>query len=86
MVLPNQPKLNQWIPSFREDVSGASGAGTGRRRADYEQLWNYAGKITARLHETLDASEGVVALLASRSVGAYGGILGILGSGAATVR
>jgi amino acid adenylation domain-containing protein len=47
----------------------------------YEQLWNYAGKITACLNETLDPSEGVVAILASRSVGAYGGILGILGSG-----
>src|ERR1017187_1912990 len=47
----------------------------------YEQLWDYAGKITACLHESLDPSEGVVGLLASRSVGAYGGIVGILGSG-----
>src|SRR5215470_2539048 len=47
----------------------------------YEELWNYAGKITACLNDLLDASEGVVAILASRSVGAYGGILGILGSG-----
>ncbi|MGB6248863.1 MAG: AMP-binding protein, partial [Terriglobales bacterium] len=47
----------------------------------YEQLWNYAGKITASLNGTLDPSEGVVAILANRSVGAYGGILGILGSG-----
>jgi amino acid adenylation domain-containing protein len=47
----------------------------------YEQLWNYAGAITAQLRETLSASEDVVALLASRSVAAYGGILGILGSG-----
>src|ERR1022692_4531661 len=47
----------------------------------YEQLWNYAGKITARLNDSLDSSEDVVALLASRSLGAYGGILGILGSG-----
>jgi len=47
----------------------------------YEQLWNYAGKITASLNGSLDPSEGVVAILASRSVGAYGGILGILGSG-----
>ena len=47
----------------------------------YEQLWNYAGKITASLNSSLDPSEGVVAILANRSVGAYGGILGILGSG-----
>ncbi len=47
----------------------------------YEQLWNYAGKITARLNDSLGSSEDVVALLASRSLAAYGGILGILGSG-----
>ncbi len=47
----------------------------------YEQLWNYAGKITASLNETLGPEEGVVAILASRSVAAYGGILGILASG-----
>src|SRR5215475_8064460 len=47
----------------------------------YEQLWNYAGKITARLKDTLSSDEGVVAILASRSIAAYGGILGILASG-----
>src|SRR5271169_5117639 len=47
----------------------------------YEQLWNYAGKITACLNKSLDPSKDVVAVLASRSLGAYGGILGILGSG-----
>jgi len=47
----------------------------------YEQLWNYAGKITARLNQTLAPEEGVVAILASRSIAAYGGILGILGTG-----
>jgi len=47
----------------------------------YEQLWNYAGKITARLNQTLAPEEGAVAILASRSVAAYGGILGILASG-----
>jgi amino acid adenylation domain-containing protein len=47
----------------------------------YEQLWNYAGGIAACLRETLDPSEKVVAVLADRSVGAYGGILGVLGSG-----
>jgi amino acid adenylation domain-containing protein len=47
----------------------------------YEQLWNYAGKITAFLEQNLEPSEKVVAVLANRSMGAYGGILGILGSG-----
>jgi len=47
----------------------------------YDQLWNYAGKIAACLKDTRAADEGVVALLASRSVAAYGGILGILASG-----
>ena len=47
----------------------------------YEQLWNYAGKITDCLSQTLAADEGVVAILASRSVAAYGGVLGILASG-----
>jgi amino acid adenylation domain-containing protein len=53
----------------------------GELSLSYEQLWNYAGKITARLKDTLDPSEKVVAVLADRSVGAYGGILGVLGSG-----
>src|SRR5580704_8201161 len=53
----------------------------GELSLSYEQLWNYAGKITACLNHTLDPSEQVVAVLASRSVGAYGGILGVLASG-----
>lgn len=47
----------------------------------YEQLWDYSGRVTACLNNILDPSEKVVAVLASRSVGAYGGILGVLGSG-----
>src|ERR1035438_10399561 len=47
----------------------------------YEQLWNYAGKIAASLNQNLDPSEKVVAVLADRSVGAYGGILSVLASG-----
>jgi len=47
----------------------------------YEQLWNYAGRITASIQDTLASSEKVVAVLANRSVAAYGGILGVLGSG-----
>ncbi len=53
----------------------------GEQSLSYEQLWNYAGKITAYLDEAVDPSEKVVAVLANRSVAAYGAILGILGSG-----
>jgi amino acid adenylation domain-containing protein len=53
----------------------------GELSLSYEQLWNYAGKITAFLQDALDSSEKVVAVLADRSVAAYGGILGVLGSG-----
>ena len=47
----------------------------------YEELWNYAGRITACLGQRLAPSETIVAVLANRSVGAYGGILGVLASG-----
>ncbi len=53
----------------------------GEQALSYEQLWNYAGRITAWLNGRLEPSEGVVAILANRSVVAYGGVLGILGSG-----
>ncbi len=53
----------------------------GELSLSYEQLWNYAGRITACLKNTLDPAEKVVAVLADRSVAAYGGILGVLGSG-----
>ncbi|HEY6340662.1 MAG TPA: amino acid adenylation domain-containing protein [Bryobacteraceae bacterium] len=53
----------------------------GELSLSYEELWNYAGRITASLEDTLDPSENVVAVLANRSVGAYGGILGVLASG-----
>ena len=53
----------------------------GELSLSYEQLWDYAGRIAFCLQETLDPSEKVVAILANRSVGAYGGILGILAGG-----
>lgn len=53
----------------------------GQLKMSYEQLWNYAGKITATLHDTVDPSEKMIGVLADRSLGAYGGILGVLGSG-----
>jgi amino acid adenylation domain-containing protein len=53
----------------------------GEQVLSYEELWNYAGKITACLKGSLDPSEKLVGILANRSLGAYGGILGVLGSG-----
>ncbi len=53
----------------------------GEQSLTYEQLWNYAGRITACLKDIADPSEKVVAVLADRSIAAYGGILGVLGSG-----
>src|SRR5208282_1554696 len=53
----------------------------GELSLNYEQLWNYAGRISACLKENLDRSEKVVAVLGDRSVGAYGAILGVLASG-----
>jgi amino acid adenylation domain-containing protein len=53
----------------------------GELSLSYEQLWDYSGRITGCLNDVLDASEKVVAVLGNRSVGAYGGILGVLGSG-----
>lgn len=53
----------------------------GEQVLSYEQLWSYAGRITACLNSVAGPAEEVVAVLASRSVAAYGGILGILGSG-----
>lgn len=60
---------------------GRSALELGEQSLSYEELWNYAGRITTCLKETLDYSEKVVAVLADRSVGAYGGILGVLASG-----
>jgi len=53
----------------------------GELSLSYEQLWDYSGRITACLNNILDPSEKVVAVLTNRSVAAYGGILGVLGSG-----
>jgi amino acid adenylation domain-containing protein len=53
----------------------------GELSLSYEQLWSYAGRVTACLADTLSPAEKVVAVLAHRSVAAYGGILGVLGSG-----
>lgn len=47
----------------------------------YAQLWDVASQLGAAVRQRSEPSDGVVAILASRSVTAYAGILGILASG-----
>src|SRR5580658_9720372 len=82
MSAPQQPR--SLIGGFFRSLLATPGRPAlelGELSLSYEQLWNYAGRITAALQDTLAPSEKVVAVLANRSVGAYGGILGVLGSG-----
>ncbi|MGA7630955.1 MAG: amino acid adenylation domain-containing protein [Terriglobales bacterium] len=82
MSAPQQPR--SLIGGFFRSLlanPGSPALELGELSLSYEQLWNYAGRITAALQDTLAPSEKVVAVLANRSVGAYGGILGVLGSG-----
>jgi amino acid adenylation domain-containing protein len=53
----------------------------GEQRVTYAGLWERAAKISHALNDCLGATSPVVALLASRSVSAYSGIIGILASG-----
>lgn len=82
-MAPPQPSRSLISGFFRSLLAnpGSPALELGELSLSYEQLWNYAGRITACLEKTLDSSEKVVAVLADRSVGAYGGILGVLGSG-----
>jgi amino acid adenylation domain-containing protein len=82
LMIPQQPRslISGFFRSLRTSPLRPA-LELGELSLTYEQLWNYAGRIAARLMETLDPSEKVVAVLADRSVGAYGGILGVLGSG-----
>jgi len=77
MAPPKQPRslISGFFRSLRANP-GSPSLEIGDDVLTYEQLWNYAGKITTCLKESLDPSEDVVALLASRSVGAYGASLG----------
>jgi amino acid adenylation domain-containing protein len=72
--------ISGFFRSLRANPSGAA-LELGELALSYEQLWNYAGKIAASLKQNLDPSEKVVAVLADRSVAAYGGIIGVLASG-----
>ena len=82
--MPAPQNMRSLIGGFFGSLRG-NAAGTalelGELSLSYERLWEYAGRITACLKQTLDPSQKVVALLADRSMAAYGGILGILGSG-----
>ncbi len=82
MAPPRQPRslISGFFRSLLAHPSSPS-LELGEQSLSYEQLWNYAGRIAACLQDTPDPSEKVVAVLADRSVGAYGGILGVLGSG-----
>lgn len=82
MALPKPPRslISGFFRSLRANPASPA-LELGDEVLSYDQLWNYAGKITACLNANLDPTEEVVAVLASRSVAAYGGILGILGSG-----
>jgi amino acid adenylation domain-containing protein len=82
MAPPQQPRslISGFFRSLLASPSSPA-LELGELSLSYEQLWNYAGSVTACLQETLDPSEKVVAVLANRSVAAYGGILGVLGSG-----
>jgi amino acid adenylation domain-containing protein len=76
---PPRSLISGFLRSLRKDPSSPA-LELGDLSLTYEQLWNYAGKITACLRDNLDSSEKVVAVLADRSIGAYGGILGVLGA------
>jgi amino acid adenylation domain-containing protein len=89
MAVPQQSRslIGGFFRSLRANPANPA-LEIGEESLSYEQLWNYAGRITACLNQadTVGSSEGdlsgkVVAILANRSVAAYGGILGILGSG-----
>ncbi len=82
MAPPQQSRslISGFFRSLRADP-GRPALEIGELSLSYEQLWNYAGGIAGCLLETLEPSEKVVAVLASRSVAAYGGILAVLGSG-----
>ncbi len=77
---PSRSLISGFFRSLRANP-GSPALELGEQSLSYEQLWSYAGRVTACLLDNLDLSEKVVAVLANRSVGAYGGILGILGSG-----
>lgn len=78
------PQSRSLISGFFRSLStnpGGKALELGEVSLSYEELWNYSGRVTACLNEISNPGEKVVALLADRSLGAYGGILGILGSG-----
>jgi len=78
------PRTRSLISGFFHSLLSSPGTPAlelGELSLSYEQLWNYAGRVSACLTDTLPPSEKVVGVLADRSVGAYGGTLGVLGSG-----
>jgi len=82
-MAPPQPPRSLISGFFRSLLRspGSCALEIGETSLSYEQLWNYAGRVTACLKDTLDPAEKIVAVLADRSTAAYGGILGVLGAG-----
>jgi amino acid adenylation domain-containing protein len=77
---PSRSLISGFLRSLR-GAPASTALELGELSLSYEQLWDYAGRVTAQLKSSLDPSEKNVAVLADRSVGAYGGILGVLGNG-----
>jgi amino acid adenylation domain-containing protein len=82
MAPAQQPRslISGFLGSLRA-TPGRQALELGELSLSYEQVWNYAGRIAACIQDTVSPSEKVVSVLADRSIAAYGGILGVLGSG-----
>jgi len=82
MALPRKPRrlVSGFFRSLAANPSSQA-LELGDMSLSYEQLWNYGGRIAACLTDILAPSEKVVAVLADRSLAAYGAVLGVLGSG-----
>lgn len=82
-MVPQQLPRSLITGFFRslEKASASKALELGELWLSYEQLWNYAGRITACLKHILEPSERLVAVLADRSLAAYGGIVAVLASG-----
>ena len=72
--------VSGFLRSLRKGPTGKA-LELGDLSLSYEQLWDYAGRITACLNDIASPSEKNVAVLADRSIAAYGGILATLASG-----
>src|SRR5215813_4933439 len=77
---PSKSLISGFLRSLRSNPARPA-LELGEQVHSYEQFWNYAARVAATLNDCLDPSEKLTAVLASRSVAAYGGIIGVLASG-----